>query len=514
MSRSPPSRDSSRPAAALDWFAEQFVRRFEVDLRALAALRVALGSLVLTDLLLRARSLVAFYTDRGTFPLVAHEAYYANDFTIHTLSGTAWFQMLLFVITGVFAVSLILGYRTRTVTLVTWVLVLSLHGRNSLVLNSGDTLLRLLLLWGVFVPLGERWSIDARRRDLDRRTVASIGTMALLAQVVIVYFVNGLHKLASDEWMNGEAVVYVMQLDHFTVLLGEFIADYPPILRAVTYVWVAMVVLSPLLLAFTGWKRALYATLFVGMHAGMFLTMQLGIFPLVSIAGLLPFYPPFVWNAFERRADRSPYAERLRGGLDRLAGILPDPHLARLGRSALPVRLPSARPLLSSILPWILLTMVVMSNAQAVDYGDNPEPAAEALELIEADQSWQMFAPNPLTTTYWYVAPGNLTDGTQVDALHGGGVDYDRPPNAANTFRSARWRKYLGNVHSLDHTNHPSYFANYLCERWDRTHDTQLADVTVIAMEEPGQPYSDEPADVSRDVLQEYDCAGDLVQAG
>lgn len=498
--------------AAFDWFAAAFVRRFEVDLRALAALRVALGSLVLTDLLLRTRSLVAFHTDRGILPLEGLAAYYGHDFTIHALSGAAWYQGLLFVIAGAFAVSLILGYRTRTVTFVSWVLMLSLHGRNPLVLNSGDTLMRMLLFWGIFLPLGERWSVDARGGGSDRRTVATIGTMALLVQVVLVYVVNALHKLGSDDWMSGEAVVYIMQLDHFSILLGPLLADYPPLLRAVTFVWVAMVTASPLLLVFTRLKRAAFATAFVGMHLGMFVSMKIGIFPLISATSLVPFYPPVVWDVLERRVGGTDAARRLGDGLDRLAGALPNPHLTGTLRSHVSFHVPSARPLFSTVLPWLFLTLVIMSNAQSVDLADNPEVSEDALEYVEADQSWRMFAPNPLTTTRWYVVPGTLTDGTQVDAFHGGEVDWDPPPNAANTYPSARWRKYMSNVQSLDHTNMPSYFGNYLCERWNRTHDTRMSNLTIVVMERPGTPYGP-PADVSRDVIQEYDCSGTLVQS-
>lgn len=501
---------TTQPATSQDWLVRQFVRRFQVDLRALAALRIALGSLVLVDLALRSRSLVAFYTDRGVLPVAAHEVTYGSDFTIHTLSGAAWFQALLFALAGVFAVALVLGYRTRTVTFVSWVLLLSLHGRNALVLNSGDTLLRMLLLWGMFLPLGARWSIDARRTDTDRQTVATIGTLALLAQVVIVYLVNAVHKLGSEEWTSGEAVVYIMQLDHFSILLGPYLAEYPSILRMITFLWVAMVALSPLLVLFTGWKRADFATLFVGMHLGMFVSMKLGIFPLVSVAALLPFYPPGYWDALERRAGTSAYAHRLGDWLDRLAAVLPTPDVTGRVRALLPDGVPSARPVFSTILPWLLLTLVVMSNAQSVEYADNPDRSEEFLEDIEADQSWRMFAPDPLTTTYWYVAPGTLADGTRVDALDGGEVDLDRPPNPADTFPSARWRKYLGNVHSFDDTNHPSYYTDYLCDRWNRTHDTALTNVTLISMEQPASPYG-EPADVRRHELVEYDCSGDQV---
>jgi len=43
-------------------------RRFGVDPRALAALRMSLGLLFLADLALRSRDLVAFYTDAGVLP--------------------------------------------------------------------------------------------------------------------------------------------------------------------------------------------------------------------------------------------------------------------------------------------------------------------------------------------------------------------------------------------------------------------------------------------------------------
>jgi hypothetical protein len=49
-------------------------RHFVVDVRALAALRMALGGLLLVDLLARSRYLVFFYTDTGVFPRAALRA--------------------------------------------------------------------------------------------------------------------------------------------------------------------------------------------------------------------------------------------------------------------------------------------------------------------------------------------------------------------------------------------------------------------------------------------------------
>ncbi|MDY7080948.1 MAG: HTTM domain-containing protein, partial [Halobacteria archaeon] len=80
---------------------------------------------------------------------------------LHALSGDAWFQVLLFVVASVFALMLVVGYRTKVATVVSLVLLVSLHLRNPVILNGGDSLLRRLLFIGIFLPLGEQWSVDA-----------------------------------------------------------------------------------------------------------------------------------------------------------------------------------------------------------------------------------------------------------------------------------------------------------------------------------------------------------------
>src|SRR5690349_12104298 len=86
-------------------------RLFGVDLRSLAAFRIAAGIAVLVDLLLRARFLTAFYTDRGVLPrfarILAFEdtdpAGYRHAWSLHMLSGELWAQAIMFLLAGVFA---------------------------------------------------------------------------------------------------------------------------------------------------------------------------------------------------------------------------------------------------------------------------------------------------------------------------------------------------------------------------------------------------------------------------
>nr|WP_249361372.1 HTTM domain-containing protein [Haloterrigena sp. H1] len=481
--------------------------------------RIALGLLLLTDLALRSRNLEAFYTDSGVLPRAALFSDYSNVYSLHAISGELWAIALLFVVAAVFAAAMTIGYRTRLATVCSWLLLLSLHARNPMVLNGGDTLLRVLLFWAMFLPLSERWAVDARRTDEPRATVSNVATMALLLQVTVMYVVNAIHKSRGEMWFNGEAVVYVFSLDYqFTFLLGDVLAGYPELLRVMTYVWAALLLSSPLLIGLTGRPRAALATAFAGMHLGMLVTMRIGIFPLVVVTALVPFYPPVVWDGVTALATRIGLTAPLCGAMSRLRVILPKgptidglPTAAPAPQQLLTVGVARGRALFSTILPWLFLTLVLLSNAQAVGYTEVPEPGDAALEATETYQSWKMFAPEPLGTDGWFLAPAELENGSEVDALHRSAISWGPPSSHEDVYPTTRWRKYLANVWGGDNENHRSYLANHLCERWNDDHETDLERLDLYYMAQPSEPYN-ETEPVNSIKLQEYRCDGEFIQ--
>lgn len=527
-----PSTDSTgkRISDVIDTLGLAIARRFEVDRRALAAFRIGLGTLLLVDLALRSRSLVAFYTDAGVLPREALFADYGDVYSLHALSGDPRVIAFLFAVAGAFALAMVVGYRTRVATVVSWLLLLSLHARNPMVLNAGDTLLRLLVFWAIFLPLGARWSVDAANRSESRSdadaTVASVATMAVLLQVVLMYATNAIHKARSELWMDGEAVVYIMQADHFTYLLGNHLAELHGLLRGFTVLWIALLFASPLLILLTGVPRAALASLFVGMHLGMAVTMPIGLFPVVVVVGFFPFFQTPVWDVAERAVARlgwSPALARWRARLESraracssLGASLPLPTLAgRLDalRSAdRATSLARGRALFSTVLPYVFLVLILLSSAQAVDYAETPDPAEDVLDVVEMDQSWRMFAPEPTRTTRWFVASGTLEDGSERDVFRDAAVDFDRPPRAETTYPSARWRKYLSNVYSTDNEKHRSYLSNHLCDEWNRSHETGVENVTVYQLYERTDPYNGTVEAEGTVEVIEYDCSGEFVQ--
>jgi hypothetical protein len=537
-----PDAPSSRLSDALDRLADSIAARVAVDRRALAAFRIGLGLLLLADLARRTRSLTAFYTDDGVLPRHAFMADYETVRSVYLLAGEPWAVGLLFAVSGAVALALTVGYRTRLATVLSWGLLLSLQTRHPMVLNSGDSLLLMLLFWSAFLPLGRRWSVDAVRRAAVSGesasvnesavspgrgpAVSTVATMGLLLQVLAMYLTNAVHKLDGDLWMSGEAVVYVMQADQFTYLLGNHIAEFHGLLRVLTVAWVGLLFASPLLILSTGFPRAAVASLFVGMHLGMAVTMRIGIFPVVVVVGFVPFFQTPVWDAAERVVDRldgrgalARWRSRVADGGGALASldaslarsVTPGP-LDRLRESGLPASLGRGRVLVTTVVPCVFLVLMVLSSAQAVGYADTPDPAEEVLEGVEMDQHWRMFAPDPAYTTRWFAAPATLEDGTTRDVFRDAPVSLDRPARAETTYPTSRWRKYLSNVYTTDNENHRSYLANYLCDDWNRTHETNAETVTTYQMYERVDPVNGTvEADGEVEVI-EYDCSGELVQ--
>ncbi|MFC7026704.1 HTTM domain-containing protein [Halomicroarcula sp. GCM10025710] len=279
------------PSRVRSWIRQ----RVAIDARALGVFRVLLGSLLVLDILLRARDLGAHYSDSGVFPRSAAIQQY-DPLSLHLVAGDVPELAVLFALQALVAVVFLVGYRTRLATLATWVLWLSLHARFPLVLNGGDTLLRLSLFWSLFVPLGARFSVDALHREAPPETVSSLGTAALLGQVLFMYGTNVALKHMGVIWRAGDGLTYTLQLGHFITPFGEFLSTLPLVTTALGYAVYVLWTLSPGLLLLTGWRRAALTAAFMAMHVGMALSMHLGLFPFVVVTTLLLFLPPTVWD--------------------------------------------------------------------------------------------------------------------------------------------------------------------------------------------------------------------------
>jgi hypothetical protein len=504
--------------------------RFTVDARSLAALRVALGSILLVDLLLRARHLGLFYTDAGVYPrsvLAASGSEHAV-YSLHALSGAAWAQALLFAVAGLFALLLVVGYRTRLVGAVSLVLLFSLHLRNPAVLNGGDRLLRVLLLVALLAPLGERWSVDAMRRRTTgrsgRRTVASVATAALLVQPVAVFTSNAALKHQGETWYAGDALAVAFANDAMTVGVGNLLAGYPGLLTALNWAWIVLLGGSALfLLATVGRFRAVAVAAYLGAFAGMALTMDVGRFPFVLGASLLPFVPGTVWDAVARRVParlRDHVADRSGQESPRALGPLAKPPLEHRVLGALRRRgheraasyvVDYARSLLTVLGALVLVWIVLFSGSHAVGVDLPDSVTAQAPD----SQQWGLYAPDPASAHRWYVVEAELADGSAVDGLDGGNVTFDPPPDVATTYETFRHRKFMESVDFASYEpDDPldEQYAAWACRQARAVHGDGVRRVTVHRVTQDDAPAAD-PPDPTVSVLAERECDGQSVPA-
>lgn len=301
--RSPSIEVAAAPSAALPRAAARFATIFGIDLRTLALYRVCVASIILLDLVARARDLVAHYSDEGVLPRAA----LLGDIgqwspSLHLISGSPRMQALLFVVAGVVALALLVGYRTRLATLLSWLLLLSLQARNPAIMQGGDMLLYLLLFWGMFLPLDARFSVDAAlNEDAQRAPNAffSMGTMALLVQAMCVYTFGALLK-TSPVWIpDGTAVYYALHLDYMVTPIGIWFRNFPSVLEYLTYFVWSLELLAPVLM-FSPIAhvrvRLLGMALLLALHTGFLLCLYLGLFPFASMTSILAFTPGRVWD--------------------------------------------------------------------------------------------------------------------------------------------------------------------------------------------------------------------------
>ncbi len=128
-------------------------------------MRIGVAVILLIDLCIRATSLTEHYTQNGSVPFSLELSYWKQGyFSLFQFCDAYWFAILIFIATAFVYLFLLVGYKTKLVTFLSWFLLTSLQNRNTLVLQGGDDLLRLLLFFGIFLDWGNFYSIDSKTK--------------------------------------------------------------------------------------------------------------------------------------------------------------------------------------------------------------------------------------------------------------------------------------------------------------------------------------------------------------
>lgn len=311
-------------------FRERLGEIFGFDLRSLALFRIGLALVVLVDLCVRFSQVTAHYSEVGVLPLESLPKVSASPFywSIFALSDSVLVQSILFIAAIAIALLLLIGYHTRLATIATWALIVSLHHRNPLLLFAADDVIRAVLFWAMFLPLGACYSVESalntNPNPLPKRVV-SAATIALMIQICYIYMWSAAFKTKSETWWpDGTAVYYALSYDQYGTAFAGFLLSLPQqFLKILTFSALIFEWVGPLLI-FIPFRNSFFKIVaiisFILLHIGFGLSFHLGIFPFLSITHWLPLIPSVVWDWGQKRI-KNPEREGLRINYDRDCGF-------------------------------------------------------------------------------------------------------------------------------------------------------------------------------------------------
>jgi len=171
--------------------------------------------------------------------------------------------------------------------------------------------------------------------------------------------------------------------------------------------------------------------------------------------------------------------------------------------------------LVTNLLAAFFLLYVFFWNFTTVTSFTMPERIVPLGHFLGLSQNWNMFSPYPTKDDGWYVIPGTLRDGQQVDLMAvtrddfrvGEGVSWEKPGYVLATYKNEHWRKYLERIWKAEYADQRLHFGRYICREWNARHagDEQLETFQITYMLEMTQPGY-QLATPETKVLWEHSC--------
>lgn len=469
-----------------------------LDVRSLAIFRIALSVVVLVDLLERIRVFEVMFTDQGLMPLSDLRELFGRDvlssrhFSLHMLHSSSVFQAGMFLLAGVFAVLLCLGWKSRLAAVVTFLLHLSLQTRSPLYGSGESTMLGVLLFWSMFLPLGHCLSIDQKKRRgrMPEHTITMwTGQAGYLIHLCLIYLCAAYAKGA--QWRDGGALQDIMHVEMVASEFGHSLTQYPALLRFLTSSVFYIEAIGPFLLFLPFFRvtaRGLCVLLFVGLHAGIAATCDIGLFPYVSIVLWVPLIPGVAWSWFGGRSSSE----------------LDESSLFEAGALSTASPLQNGR-LVAGVSIVLVLAAQLLVLGSAVLYAAPglrricEVPAVRkvvhsTLSLTKLQQSWGVFKFDDDPPDGWFVVEGTLGDGSKVDILRGMvPVDWSKPPLSGPRRLHVVWRTYL-NRQELSGGHNLTRFAAWLNLDFRRTQRDKRGfdQIRIVYMLEPPPSAADQ----------------------
>jgi hypothetical protein len=232
------------------------------------------------------------------------------------------------------------------------------------------------------------------------------------------------------------------------------------------------------------------------LHLGLHTFQAIGVFQLVGLTAWSVFLPSALWDRL------------VPGGSAGREGT------SRADQRILPV--PWAERLALVPLAYLLIVMAYTGTGLVIrgtPHYPVPVQVDRVATVLHLQEGWAMFA-SVAPYRSWYLAPGRLADGSEVEVLRRVPLDWTRPLDVQSAQRGFRWTLYLGNAIRRGLVDPPfqatySPLLAYLCRVWNAHHGPgrRLEHVSLVAFAETfGGPGSVVERPLGRHVFAARDC--------
>ncbi|MEX0936546.1 MAG: HTTM domain-containing protein [Pirellulales bacterium] len=299
------------------WFRPQ-------DPATLSFIRICAGLMLLYTHLVWSLDLEAFFGQGGWLPreVIATLQQSSYAWSYFWWIDSAWLLWTVHIAGLVVFAMLTVGYHSRIVAVLAYVIAVSYTGRVPGALFGLDKINCMLAMYLMLGPSGAYWSVDrllARRRSRaplpspPPSVSANVAIRLIQLHMCIIYLFSGLGKLQGTAWWDGTAVWMALANLEYQSIDMTWLADWPKLVALMTHATVFWELFYVALV----WHRLWRPIMLIGavaVHGGIAIGLGMITFGLVMLIGNLAFIPPHMIRAamdaiFARQGRESPVLE-------------------------------------------------------------------------------------------------------------------------------------------------------------------------------------------------------------
>lgn len=265
-----------------------------IDPRPLALFRFWFGVLCLVNLVLLWPDMDMWFANDGVLPAQLHRSMNSElRFSFYTFTGYQDWVIATMRVSGVIgSIGLITGLFPRVSAFLLWMMASSYSWRNSGILHSGDSLIRITCFFLMFARSDGAFSLSSKLfgtvEPKSSSLVPAWPQRILQLQLCVVYLVSAVIKFKGSMWRDGTAVGMVLQLGEFERFpIPDFLMT--PLASAVaTYFTLGFEFLFPFLVWVPGLRIPMLLSGLM-LHGGLEWTMNVQMFQWVITSFYLLF---------------------------------------------------------------------------------------------------------------------------------------------------------------------------------------------------------------------------------